>query len=63
MKIKEIIGWYEYSTIVYGVGINGEQYSNVTNYEPIFEGETEEDARLRVKHEIKELENDKKIKN
>ena len=44
----EIIGWYEYTVVVYGVGINDEQRSNVTNYEPIFEGETEEDARLRV---------------
>jgi hypothetical protein len=49
---KEIIGWYEYTTIVYGVGINGEQRSTVTNYEPIFEGETEEDARLRVEKEV-----------
>jgi len=52
MTSKEIIGWYEYTTIEYGVGINGEQHSNVTNYEPIFEGETEEDARLRVNHEM-----------
>ena len=50
--MKEIIGWYQYSTIVYGVGINGEQYATVTNYEPIFEGETEEDARLRVEKEV-----------
>lgn len=51
--MKKIIGWYEYTTIEYGVGINGEQRSNVTNYEPIFEGETVEDARLRVKEEVK----------
>ena len=50
--MKEIIGWYEYTTIEYGVGINGEQRSNVTNYKPIFEGETEEDAHLRVRREI-----------
>ena len=52
MKNKKIIGWYEYTTIEYGVGVNGEQCSNVTNYEPIYEGETEEDARLRVNHEM-----------
>lgn len=48
----KIIGWYEYTIIEYGVGFNGEQRQNVTNYEPIFEGETEEDARLRVEKEV-----------
>ena len=50
--MKEIIGWYEYTIIEYGVGINGEQHATVINYEPIFEGETEEDARLRVEKEV-----------
>ena len=50
--MKEIIGWYEYTIIEYGVGFNGEQRTNVTNFEPIFEGETEEDARLRVEKEV-----------
>ena len=45
---KKIIGWYPYSTIVENVGINGEQYTTITNYEPIYEGETEEDAKIRL---------------
>ena len=46
---KEIIGWFEYTTHEYDVGINNEQYDTVTNYEPIFEGETEVDAKKRVR--------------
>lgn len=46
--MKEIIGWYEYTTIEENVGINNEQYDTVKNYEPIFEGETEEDVQLRI---------------
>ena len=45
---KEIIGWQEYITIEENVGINNEQYHSVTNYAPIFEGETEEDAKIRL---------------
>ena len=46
---KEIIGWYEYTVLEHGVGINGEQYDTVTNYEPIFVGESEEDVKKRIK--------------
>ena len=48
MTAKEIIGWYEYTIIEENVGINNEQYDTVKKYEPIFEGETEEDAKRRV---------------
>ena len=49
MSNKKIIGWYEYTVVENNVGINGEQYNTVTNYEPIFEGETEVDAKERIK--------------
>lgn len=51
---KKIIGWYPYTVIVQNVGVNGEQYGTITNYEPIFEGETQEDAKIR----LGELENE-----
>jgi hypothetical protein len=50
-KEIKIIGWYEYTTIEENVGINNEQYHVVTNYAPIFEGETEEDAKRRNRNE------------
>lgn len=50
---KEIIDWYEYTTLEKDVGINNEQYDTVTNYEPIFEGESIDDAKRRV-GEVKE---------
>ena len=48
---KEIIGWYEYTVFEHNVGINDEQYDTVTNYEPIFVGETKDDAIKRIKEE------------
>ena len=51
---KEIIGWYEYTTQELEVGINNEQYHAVTNYEPIFEGETEVEAIERVRKSCNE---------
>ena len=53
---KKIIGWYPYTVIVQNVGVNGEQYGTITNYEPIFEGETQEDAKIR----LGELENEQR---
>lgn len=55
MKSKEIIGWYTCTTIEENVGINDEQWGTVTNYSPIFEGETEEDARNRDEGELDEI--------
>ena len=46
---KEIIGWYQYTCLEFGIGINGDQYGRVVNYEPIFKGETVDDAIKRVK--------------
>jgi hypothetical protein len=39
---RKIIGWKTITSIEKNVGINGEQYDTVTNYEPIFEDDGSE---------------------
>ena len=41
-KERKIIDWKTVTCIEENVGINNEQYDTVTNYEPIFEVESEE---------------------
>ncbi|KKP77835.1 MAG: hypothetical protein UR78_C0028G0008 [Candidatus Moranbacteria bacterium GW2011_GWF2_35_39] len=41
----KIIDWKQVCEIQHGVGINNEQYENVCWYEPIFEGEQNEQSK------------------
>lgn len=55
IKHDGIIGWYAYTIRVQNVGINNEQWETVEQYEPIFDGETEQDAKERVRGDENEL--------